>query len=475
MSSPNKPDSAPAGDLPRPLPPDLFTIPVLDRWLLYAPRQHLAAFVPHETLQQLRHPATPGASAPALAPRLASLLARNPEPEPAAREGPLGVPLFLGLVPTRGCQMDCPYCDFRSASPGTRRMSTHLARTALDAYFDLVRHNGGQRADIHFFGGEPFHAPDLVRFAVEYATLKADADGWPVHFEATTNGAYPERLARWIGDHFSAAVLSLDGPPDIQDRQRPGKRGRPLSALTIRTAKVLSDAPLELILRTCVTAATVPRLPEIADWMAREFTPSTVCFESLHASPTASALGLHPPDPWQFAEAFHRAALVLARSGIEAVLSTADTRSLRAGFCPVGKDALIVSPDAAVDACYLQPADWTRSGLNLRLGSVSPEGFRIDPKRLRQARQLTVHGKRRCRDCFCRYHCCGGCHVHHHTDAEPGEFDSQCVQTRLVTLLTLLRRMGHDALAERWLASPDALHATVRRQSDRLEPTGFGA
>jgi len=130
----------------------------------------------------------------------------------------------------------------------------------------------------------------------------------------------------------------------------------------------------------------------------------------------------------------------------------------------VGSDALIVSPDGAVDACYLLQQDWR--GLDLRLGRLGEEGFDLDAAAVQRVRDLRVEAKSLCRDCFCRWHCAGGCHVNHRADAPPGHYDRLCVQTRVVTLHRLLRQAGEADLAAAWLAARDDV--AVLQPNDRL-------
>ncbi len=67
--------------------------------------------------------------------------------------------------------MACRYCDF-AAPIGRPRDGPETARDAIDAYLELLG-SRGRRAELHFFGGEPFDAEEVVHFAVEYAKLRA--------------------------------------------------------------------------------------------------------------------------------------------------------------------------------------------------------------------------------------------------------------------------------------------------------------
>jgi hypothetical protein len=73
-----------------------------------------------------------------------------------------------------------------------------------------------------------------------------------------------------------------------------------------------------------------------------------------------------------------------------------------------------------------------------------------------------------CADCFCRYHCAGGCHVNHDTSGQPGNYDAQCIQTRLITILQLLDRLEQPRLRDEWLADRPSMEISVWQPNDRL-------
>lgn len=448
---------------------DIFAVPILDKTLLYAPLHNLLALVDRRAAGEIQSGLQSGAaSAYPQVQQILSVLQAEAQPAPQARSGELRQPLFLGLIPTRGCNLGCRYCDFPMPKQKEPLMPLSLARQAVDAYLEIQVANGSRHAEVHFFGGEPFFAEQVVHFAVNYTGLKAAELGLRTRFEVTTNGVYSRGRAEWIADHFDTVVLSLDGPQDIQELHRPSLNRRSNFKLVEQSAKIFSQGTVELILRACVTGDTVRRLPEIAAWMAENFRPSTVTFERLTESPLSRAAGMQPPDPWEFARQFEAAAQVLEPYGIQTVLSSANLNTLHCSFCPVGKDALIVSPDGWVDACYLLPEEWSRRGLDLRIGRMDGGRLAIDPLALEAVRGLTVHEKPLCAGCLCRYHCAGGCHVNHDASLAPGNYDDLCLQTRLVTITGLLKRLGQPALARDWLSDREALELTARHSPDTL-------
>ncbi len=129
-----------------------------------------------------------------------------------------------------------------------------------------------------------------------------------------------------------------------------------------------------------------------------------------------------------------------------------------------------MSPDGTVDACYLLEKERRDHGLDLRLGQVNADAGRLEisDKLLDRARRLAARPKPLCADCFCRYHCAGGCHVHHDTNRPAAAYDDMCVATRLITADRLLRRLRLPAIADKCLADPAAAGSLARQADDRL-------
>jgi radical SAM protein with 4Fe4S-binding SPASM domain len=446
-----------------------YAVRVCHDYLVYSPLRGVAALVNRPALEELRD----GGDGPSSGGAMASLreaLWRPAGPAPAPRVGPVREPLFLGLVPTRGCSMACGYCTFLDA-PSAPPMTLDVARAAVDAYLELIERAGATRAEIHFFGGEPLHAPDVVAFAVGHARRTAAERGLALHLEISTNGLCSAARAAWLGDHLDAVVLSLDGPAEVHDRNRPVAGGGGSFDVVFRTAKILSDSSADLVIRSCVTEASVERLEEWAETIGRELRPSAVCFERLTPSARSEAAGLRPPDPWAFARAFVHAARRLRDRGIEVVTSTTDLGAMRLSCCPVGEDALIVSPDGRVNACYLLEEQWRDRGLDLRLGELDAASgtLRFDRLQVARVRALAAAHAPRCEGCLCRPHCAGGCHVDHRPSSIDDGYDDLCISTRLITIAELLERVGRPELAAEWLEDRAALAQSALQPSDLLE------
>lgn len=446
----------------------IFAIRILDSFLLYAPLHNLAAIVNHTAALRLRDSlfCRTDADQEWLG-EIGSILNAGSEPAPSPKQGDFA-PAFLGLLPTRSCNLACQYCGFLTPNESQKVMDLKLACDAVNWYMDLVSQVGAQNAEVHYFGGEPFCAEEVLDLTVPLARLRAREAGCAIRFEVATNGTFSQERCQWAADNLDTIVLSLDGPAEIQDQYRPRKNGNSSFEAVVRNARILSEGAVDLCFRACVTSKTVDRMPEIAAWFCRDFRPSAVSFEPVQPSPQSVAVHLDPPDPWTFALNFIAAARILESHGVEPVYASSDIRTRRVSFCPVGQDVVIVSPDGAISACYLLQRDWEAKGLDLHLGYMNGSAPHLDTDAIAFARSLNVWNKPFCERCFCKWHCAGGCHVNHTPEGPPGAYDRLCIQTRIIALHNILKAMGQDDLAGDWLQDRDAMERTVYQASDVL-------
>jgi uncharacterized protein len=448
--------------------PVSFLIPVLDQWLWYAPLHGAVALINGSAARCLRE--DQGQNLPAALAELRALSESPTNTLPNPLSGDL-VPSTLGIIPTRGCNMRCLYCNFGAAPVKEDNMRTEIAVAAVDWAAQKRAEAGETSLHIQFFGGEPFVAPSVIEIVVERARQQAAEYGLQPYFDASTNGLFSERLCHFIGDHFDAIVLSLDGPPEYQDRYRPLPGGRASSAIVQHNAHALSKLPLELCLRLCVTDESVVRLGDIARWMIETFQPAAINFEPLTASDQARRGGIEPPDPYVFARAADEAFAIAEAAGVQAIYAATETGTPRLSLCPVGRDVVIVSPDGRLSACYLQPEEWRRKGLDLDIGTLDTvRGANLVPAAVHRVRWLAAE-KDRCARCFCQYTCAGGCHVNL---VEVGRhYPDYCLQTRVITATRLLRDLGQDELRSELLADRLAMHRLATNPDDVLNTRQF--
>jgi uncharacterized protein len=447
-----------------------YAIPVLGEALLFAPLAGFSAVVGARALEGVRDALAGGGRGARPSDEGVLSILRELAAAPRGPADPSGPPdpAMLGIIASRRCDMSCAYCDFPKSSDAGESMPPSIAVAAVDAMALLAEENGRREYTIQFFGGEPFVERELVEIVVHRARLVASRTGVFPIFEACTNGAFDEDWGRFVADYFGRVILSLDGTAAFQDRNRPLADGGGSFDRVLRSAKSLALSPVELSLRCCVTNESVGAMTELTRWFCSEIGPDVIGFEPLTENGGARRLGLSSPDPYDYARGLIGSFRVMEEYGVKPACASLAGPGPRTSSCAVGKDALIVFPDGGVASCYLDPREWEAKGLDMTIGRITASGsLELDRGAVERLRTRD-EGMERCRGCFCRDTCAGGCRVN---NTYPGCSEARndfCVHTRIVTACSLLDGLGFRDLADRLLSDPSEMEALASRRSDLI-------
>ena len=362
--------------------------------------------------------------------------------------------------------MSCLYCDFASGDGG-KTMEPELINQAITGWVDWVRNKGGKLLELHFFGGEPFTQPELIEIAIHRTRFLAEKHDLTMHVEASTNGLLSNDMLSFVKDYFDTIVLSLDGQEEDHDRHRPLSNGTGSFTKVLHTAETLSDSNVNLRIRCCISQFNVEHLMDTTIWLCQTFFPESITFETMKSTPKALNAGLKPPEPLEFARGFINALRIARNSGVNVIYAALYDQPRRT-FCPVGRDTFIVGSDRSVRSCYLRKQDWASSGLEMTIGNVTTRSkMNIDTKAVERLR-TDVNNRPRCKHCFCRWGCAGGCIV---TETYPGHSlkpTDFCRQTRLIQACVLLEQLERADIADQLLSDEDAISRIWNTLDDRL-------
>lgn len=144
---------------------------------------------------------------------------------------------FLWKVGSR-CNINCTYCYVYNSVDDRwrdqpRLMSPAVARATADRMARHLSAHGKSSAAVIFHGGEPLLGG--VRHLSMITSVIRDrfaGTGIEVSLGMQTNLLLlDEPMADFLLEHGFSLGVSLDGPPEVNDRYRLDKRGRPTSAL----------------------------------------------------------------------------------------------------------------------------------------------------------------------------------------------------------------------------------------------------
>lgn len=405
----------------------VFLVDRNDRHLLYAPGESVGVN-PAEALK-LRKAAPPCESTPPafLGERGSRIWRRAAEAKirwGQQAETPFA-PECLTIYLSNRCDLSCKYCyaasrlknngnvvssrlfdqeDLPLISDGLVEKATHyVARHCHDKEKPLTV--------VFHGGGEPTLHWDLLTRLVAITRNVAREHGVLWRSYLATHGALSVDKSRWLAKNIPLIGLSCDGPPDIQDRQRPRVGGQTTSALVERFAQVLRRHSAAFTVRVTVTKETVHRQAEIVRYVHDVLGGRDIRFEPAYAPYHRGENSFAPEDAELFVQHF-RVAEDLARS-IQCQLAVSGARldEIHGPYCNVLRDVLHLTPDGTATACFLS-TDGRRSDQQQmvigHLDAASGE-FVCDENRIAEIRRRAVMIPHRCEQCVNIYHCSRDC------------------------------------------------------------------
>lgn len=326
------------------------------------------------------------------------------------RSGDVVKALCLHVAHT--CNLNCSYC-FASQGKyhGDRAlMSFEVGKRALDF---LVENSGSRtNLEVDFFGGEPLMNWDVVKQLVEYARTIEEVKHKKFRFTLTTNGMLiNDEVIEFANKEMSNVVLSLDGRKEIHDRLRVDYKGEGSYDTIVPKFQKLVESRngQNYYMRGTFTHAN-------PDFTKDVFHMADLGFTELSMEPVVSA----PDDP--------------------AVLTTEDLEIVKEQYEILAKDMLRREKEGKPITFYHYMLDLTGGpciykrisgcGSGTEYMAVTPWGDLypchqfvgnedflmgnvwdgIKNTELRdEFKCCNVYAKEKCRDCFAKFYCSGGC------------------------------------------------------------------
>ncbi len=173
--------------------------------------------------------------------------------------------MSLYLLVAQSCNMSCVYClSGRKTYQKSRNlmMRREVAFRGVERCLDALNPRGF--LEIVFFGGEPLSNWPLVKEIILHTEdLKKKHEGKLVKYHVTANlSLLPADLIEWAKKYNVTFLCDVDGPPEIHDRCRPFKNGRPSYEIIASNVRRLADAGVHVMLRTTATSLNHDHLIE---------------------------------------------------------------------------------------------------------------------------------------------------------------------------------------------------------------------
>lgn len=373
-------------------------------------------------------------------------------------------PVCLTVYLSNRCNLGCSYCFAAPArleddSAGRRLRQGHDRDAALPVIradtveraarvvADQCARSGKPLTVVFHGGGEPTLHWELLQRLVALTRRVAGMHGIDWWGYIATHGVLSETKAEWLARHFNLLGLSCDGPPAIQNAQRPTARGAGTARIVERTARIVTRIGTPFIVRATITPETVHNQSDIVRYLHQHLGAIGIRFEPVYRGDGDPRPAFRVEDAEPFATAFLAAQRSAWAAGVDLSLSGVRPDEIHGPYCHVLRDVLQLTPDGGVSACFL-----CTDGRNPRaeaLGLTSRELDHLpailDVDRIARLRRRALKIPDRCQPCVNFYHCARDC-----PDACPVvEDDAQGPARQGGFRCRLYRRLGEHWIGQR--------------------------
>lgn len=310
------------------------------------------------------------------------------------------------------CNLACRYCFAEEGEYHGRRalMSFEVGKKALDF---LIANSGERRnLEVDFFGGEPLMNWQVVKDLVKYGREQEKLHNKNFRFTLTTNGVLlNDEIMEFCNKEMANVVLSIDGRKEVHDFMRPFRRGDGSYDLILPKFKKFAKSRNQekYYVRGTFTHHNLDFSKDVLH-LADEG------FEQISVEPVVAPEGeeyaLQEADLPQILAEYDKLAAEMVKREKEGKgftffhymidLTGGPCVYKRLSGCGSGTEYLAVTPWGDLYPCH------QFVGIEKYLMGNVDEGI-TKPEIVDEFKCCNVYTKEKCRNCFAKFYCSGGC------------------------------------------------------------------
>ena len=320
----------------------------------------------------------------------------------------------LCLMVAQDCNLRCKYCFGNEGTYGHRAiMSEETGRAAVEF---IIKSSGLRKhCEIDFFGGEPLLNFKTVKAVTEYVREREKATGKIFKLTLTTNGMLlDDKKIAWLNENNISLVLSLDGRQQVHDAMRPDISGNGSYERVLKNFQKLVESRNgdNYYLRGTYTNKNLDFTNDVVSMYDAGFDVLSLEPVVLKNSPLALTEE-HLPRIFEEYNKLAKTYLQYRNSGkkffffhFNVDLSNGPCVAKRLSGCGAGHEYFAVAENGDLYPCH----QFVGRG-KYKLGNVF-DGLNAESKNLtKYFRESHVLNKPKCKDCWAKYFCSGGCHA----------------------------------------------------------------
>ena len=310
------------------------------------------------------------------------------------------------------CNLACQYCFAEEGEYHGRRalMSFEVGKKALDF---LIANSGNRRnLEVDFFGGEPLMNWQVVKDLVAYGREQEKIHDKNFRFTLTTNGILlNDEVMEFCNREMGNVVLSIDGRKEVHDKMRPFRKGAGSYDLIVPKFQQFAESRHQdkYYVRGTFTHYNLDFSEDVLHLADLGFKQISV--EPVVAEPK-EPYAIREEDLPKLFEEYDKLAVEMIRhhkSGEDfnffhfmIDLEGGPCVAKRLSGCGSGTEYLAVTPWGDFYPCHQFVGNE-----KFLLGNVDEGILNTDIRD--EFKCCNVYAKEKCRKCFARFYCSGGC------------------------------------------------------------------
>lgn len=329
------------------------------------------------------------------------------------------------------CNLACRYCFAEEGEYHGRRaiMSYEVGKKALDF---LVANSGNRtNLEVDFFGGEPLMNWEVVKQLVAYGRSLEEEHHKKFRFTITTNGVLlNDEILKFVNKEMGNMVLSIDGRKEVHDRMRPHRGGQGSYDEIVPKFKKAAESrgQMNYYVRGTYTHYNTDFAKDVLHLVDLGFKQISV--EPVVAPETEDYAIREEDLPQLLAQYDELAEEMIKRrkegNGFNFFHFMIDLEggpcvAKRLSGCGSGTEYLAVTPWGDLYPCHQFVGNE-----DFLMGNVDEGVLRTDIRD--EFKQCNVYAKEKCKDCFAKFYCSGGCaaNSYNFTGNVNGSYDIGC-------------------------------------------------
>ena len=310
------------------------------------------------------------------------------------------------------CNLACRYCFAEEGEYHGRRalMPFEVGKKALDF---LVANSGNRvNLEVDFFGGEPLLNWQVVKDLVAYGRSLEETFHKKFRFTLTTNGVLlNDEILEFCNKEMGNLVLSIDGRKEVHDLMRPFRGGQGSYDMVVPKFRKAADSrnQMNYYVRGTFTRNNLDFAEDVLHL-------AELGFEQISVEPVVADreedYALRMEDIPVLLKEYDKLAKEMLRYRREGKgfnffhfmidLEGGPCVAKRLSGCGSGTEYLAVTPWGDFSPCHQFVGQE-----EFLMGNVDDGIVRTD---IRDSfKECNVYAKEKCRDCFAKFYCSGGC------------------------------------------------------------------